>query len=98
MMCDVCLPSFLPIYKLKLLTITSFPGIFSSPKRLFLEVVILNLLKLSSLQLISFHENNNSIIIIIIIIIIIYNLYRGKAPVTRSDFQGDHLRVKIKIQ
>ena len=32
----------------------------------------------------------------IIIIIIIYNLYRGKAPVTRSDFQGDPLRVKIK--
>ena len=35
-------------------------------------------------------------IIIIIIIIIIYNLYRGKAPVTRSDFQGGPLRVKIK--
>ena len=34
--------------------------------------------------------------IIIIIIIIIYNLYRGKAPVTRSDFQGGPLRVKIK--
>ena len=33
---------------------------------------------------------------IIIIIIIIYNLYRGKAPVTRSDFQGGPLRVKIK--
>ena len=32
----------------------------------------------------------------IIIIIIIYNLYRGKAPVTRSDFQGGPLRVKIK--
>ena len=31
-----------------------------------------------------------------IIIIIIYNLYRGKAPVTRSDFQGGPLRVKIK--
>ena len=30
------------------------------------------------------------------IIIIIYNLYRGKAPVTRSDFQGGPLRVKIK--
>ena len=28
---------------------------------------------------------------------IIYNLYRGKAPVTRSDFQGGPLRVKIKI-
>ena len=36
------------------------------------------------------------IIIIIIIIIIIYNLYRGKAPVTGSDFQGGPLRVKIK--
>ena len=35
-------------------------------------------------------------IIIIIIIIIIYNLYRGKAPVTGSDFQGGPLRVKIK--
>ena len=33
-----------------------------------------------------------------IIIIIIYNLYRGKAPVTRSDFQGGPLRVKIKIR
>ena len=33
---------------------------------------------------------------VIIIIIIIYNLYRGKAPVTRSDFQGGPLRVKIK--
>ena len=32
----------------------------------------------------------------IIIIIIIYNLYRGKAPVTGSDFQGGPLRVKIK--
>ena len=31
-----------------------------------------------------------------IIIIIIYNLYRGKAPVTGSDFQGGPLRVKIK--
>ena len=39
------------------------------------------------------HALNN---IIIIIIIIIYNLYRGKAPVTRSDFQGGPLRVKIK--
>ena len=29
-------------------------------------------------------------------LIIIYNLYRGKAPVTRSDFQGGPLRVKIK--
>ena len=28
--------------------------------------------------------------------IIIYNLYRGKAPVTGSDFQGGPLRVKIK--
>ena len=36
------------------------------------------------------------VIIIIIIIIIIYNLYRGKAPVTGSDFQGGPLRVKIK--
>ena len=35
-------------------------------------------------------------LIIIIIIIVIYNLYRGKAPVTRSDFQGGLLRVKIK--
>ena len=35
-------------------------------------------------------------VINIIIIIIIYNLYRGKAPVTRSDFQGGPLRVKIK--
>ena len=35
--------------------------------------------------------------VIIIIIIIIYNLYRGKAPVTGSDFQGGPLRVKIKI-
>ena len=33
--------------------------------------------------------------IIIIIIIIIYNLYRGKAPVTGSDFQGGPLRVKF---
>ena len=33
---------------------------------------------------------------VIIIIIIIYNLYRGKAPVTGSDFQGGPLRVKIK--
>ena len=33
---------------------------------------------------------------LIIIIIIIYNLYRGKAPVTGSDFQGGPLRVKIK--
>ena len=33
---------------------------------------------------------------IIITIIIIYNLYRGKAPVTGSDFQGGPLRVKIK--
>ena len=32
------------------------------------------------------------------IIIIIYNLYRGKSPVTRSDFQGGPLRVKIKIR
>ena len=32
----------------------------------------------------------------VIIIIIIYNLYRGKAPVTGSDFQGGPLRVKIK--
>ena len=30
-------------------------------------------------------------------IIINYNLYGGKAPVTRSDFQGGPLRVKIKI-
>ena len=30
-------------------------------------------------------------------IIIVYNLYRGKAPVTGSDFQGGPLRVKIKI-
>ena len=35
-------------------------------------------------------------LMVIIIIIIIYNLYRGKAPVTRSDFQGGPLRVKIK--
>ena len=40
--------------------------------------------------------NTVFVIIIIIIIIIIYNLYRGKAPVTRSDFQGGPLRVKIK--
>ena len=40
-----------------------------------------------------FGESETSIIIIIIII---YNLYRGKAPVTRSDFQGGPLRVKIK--
>ena len=33
------------------------------------------------------------LIIIIIIIIIIYNLYRGKAPVTGSDFQGGPLRM-----
>ena len=42
--------------------------------------------------------NNFTFVIIIIIIIIIYNLYRGKAPVTRSDFQGGPLRVKIKIR
>ena len=35
-----------------------------------------------------------TIIIIIIIIIIIYNLYRGKAPVTGSDFQGGPLKIK----
>ena len=34
------------------------------------------------------HNNNNNIII--------YNLFRGKAPVTGSDFQGGPLRVKIK--
>ena len=34
------------------------------------------------------------IFIIIIIIIIIYNLYRGKAPVTGSDFQGGPLKIK----
>ena len=39
---------------------------------------------------------NSSNALIIIIIIIIYNLYGGKAPVTRSDFQGGPLRVKIK--
>ena len=42
------------------------------------------------------NSSNALIIIIIIIIIIIYNLYGGKAPVTRSDFQGGPLRVKIK--
>ena len=31
------------------------------------------------------------------IIIIIYNPYGGKAPVTRSDFQGGPIKVKIKI-
>ena len=41
------------------------------------------------------HESE-TIALTIIIIIIIYNLYRGKAPVTRSDFQGGPLRVKIK--
>ena len=30
----------------------------------------------------------------LIIIIIIYNLYRGKAPVTGSDFQGGPLKIK----
>ena len=44
------------------------------------------------------NNNNNIITIIIIIIIIIYNLYRGKAPVIGSDFQGGPLRVKIKIR
>ena len=39
---------------------------------------------------------NEIIDIFIIMIIIIYNLYRGKAPVTGSDFQGGPLRVKIK--
>ena len=32
--------------------------------------------------------------LLIIIIIIIYNLYRGKAPVTGSDFQGGPLKIK----
>ena len=41
-------------------------------------------------------QMNVQMIITIIIIIIIYNLYRGKAPVTRSDFQGGPLRVKTK--
>ena len=41
-------------------------------------------------------DNRSLTLLIIIIIIIIYNLYRGKAPVTGSDFQGGPLRVKIK--